>query len=142
MNKTLSILLNVSIAFLFGCGIMLVLFSSLYFNSWWGFLTIFVNILSVCIPWVFGECGSNSDMDMSFYGDTGDSLTAGMLSWAMMGFFIVIGYFVPIEMYRANILKEASVFITMAGGTLLLISIVVFFRVLYFKKDAFNAYIV
>jgi len=135
MNKNFYIL--IANAILLASGIMLVLVSAVQYTNFWPFIIIFVNMFAIMWPTLCGGCSLQEEF--SYQGNEG-SITPGSVSWVLLGFFVTVGYAIPIELFRANKLTETATYLTLAGGTTMLAAILVFIRVLYFEKDSYSAY--
>lgn len=138
MNKTLLGLILSNAIFL-STGIILILVSCIQFDNWWPFLTVFINMFAIFFPTFCGGC-SMDEFNFSSWDEDSDRITPASLSWLCLGFFIIMGYAIPIELYRGNLLSEQGVYLTLSGGTVILASILIFVRVIYFKKDRSSVY--
>jgi len=142
-KKTLALIL--SNALLLSTGIILILVSCIQYDNWWPFLTIFVNMFAIFFPTFCGGCAlGDSDEYGSMWneGDNDASVTPASISWLFLGFFIIVGYAIPIELFRGNLITEQGVYLTVSGGTTILAAILIFVRLILFKKDRDSAYFI
>ena len=98
-------------------------------------------MFAIFFPTFCGGCTSD-DYESLFDDDDAGLITPGSLSWLCLGFFIVIGYAIPIELFRGNLLTEQGVYLTLSGGTVILGAVLIFVRLIYFKKDRTSAYFI
>ncbi|MDB9801212.1 Vps55 family protein [Flavobacteriaceae bacterium] len=124
-------------ALLASIGIMLILISSFQYNNWWPFITIFVHLVALFFPTLCGGCSTSDTWSYD-----PDEITPASISWVFLGFFVTVGYMIPIELYRVDMISETGVYLTIAGGTTVLLSILIFVRLLYFEKDSQSAYMI
>lgn len=129
MNK-IFLLKLVSNAVLFSIGIMMILFSSIQYGQWWSFMTVFVTVIGIAAPFLLGGCAFDDYTQSS----------SGPFSWLILGFFVILGYAIPVEMFRAKSINQVGIYLTLGGVTIILASLIIFFRLLYFEKNSFNAY--
>jgi len=139
--KNSVIVLTVIDSILLAGGIILILIPCIQYNNWWPLITIFVHFFAILFPVTCGGCNisGNSD-DLDFRLDSSDPQLA-IVSWVFVGVFVVLGYAIPAILLRARKIPEAGLLFAFGGGTLILISILVFVRVVYFKKDPDHAYL-
>lgn len=137
MNKKVLALILLNATLLAG-GIILILVSCVQFNNWWPFLTIFVNAFAILFPTFCGGCSMSDDAE---WDDREGGVSPATISWVFLGFFIVIGYAIPVELFRTHLLTESGVMFTVSGGTIILAAILIFVRLIYFEKDDSSAYL-
>lgn len=71
-----------------------------------------------------------------FLFDTQDSAQmGGILSWLLFGVCLTIGYGIPIELWRVKTLSLVPMFLTLGGGTVILIAILIFVKVIEIKQN-------
>jgi len=138
MDKKTLILIFFNSVFL-ATGIMLNLISCIQFNNWWPLLTILINLMAITFPTLCGGC---SFYDDDLFAEQDGQITLASLSWMFLGIFIVIGYAVPVELYRSHSISQTGVFLTLAGGTIILAAVLLFVRLIYFKKDEARFYFI
>jgi hypothetical protein len=73
--------------------------------------------------------------------DDASNDTGAVLAWVLVGFFVIVGYAIPIELLRGGIIPEQGVYFALGGGTIVLLAILVFVRLVYFEKNAEFAYL-
>ena len=137
MNKcTIAILISNSI--FCAVGILLILISCIQYTTWWPLLTIAVHGLAVLFPVMCGGC----QFDNSSPFDTGDQIAVdcALISWLLVGILGITGYAIPSILLRASLIPEVGLIFTFAGGTVILISILIFVRAVYFAKEINHAY--
>jgi len=138
MNKK-TLVLIIADAILLSVGIMLILISAIRLANWWPFLTIFVHGFAIFLPtFCPGGCSTEDD---DLWGDDESSAPAS-IAWILLGIFIVIGYAIPVELFRTKTLSQTGVYLTLSGSTTILASVIIFVRAIYFEKDEFTAYFV
>lgn len=120
---------------LLASGILLILVPCIQYDNWWPLLTIFVLFLAILFPMMCGGC-SPSAMDDTEYNEE-----LVLISWVFTGMFVVTGYAIPSILLRGKYIPEAGLIYSTVGGTVILLSILVFVRIIYFKKDSSMAYI-
>jgi len=138
MNKKTILLIFLNSVFL-ASGIILNLVSCVSYNNWWPLLTIFINLLAITAPTLCGGC---NQQDESFYSDQEGQVTLASLSWVMLGAFVIAGYAIPIELFRAKIITQTGVLLTLSGGTVILAAVLIFVRLIYFTKDEGRFYFI
>jgi hypothetical protein len=116
---------------LLASGILLILVPCIQYDNWWPLLTIFVLFLAILFPMMCGGCSP----------DTENNEELVLISWVFTGMFIVTGYSIPSILLRGKYIPEAGLIFSTVGGTVILLSILVFVRIIYFKKDASMAYV-
>jgi hypothetical protein len=128
---------------LLATGILLVLVACIQYANWWPLLTIFVHFFAIVCPIVCGGCsGIGLSEDDQWLTDNGSGARSlALISWLLVGFFVVIGYAIPAILLRGEYLPEVGLLFTFAGGTIILISILLFTRVVYFKPRDGHAYV-
>ena len=115
---------------LLAVGISLVCVSIFAYGNMWPILTIFVHMLAIFFPTLCGQC-SHDDM----FGDENATNPLTHLPWVLFGLLVIVGYAVPVELFRANELNETAVYLTVAGGTTILCAVLIFVKVIYFQKS-------
>lgn len=138
MNKKTLILIFLNSVFL-ASGLILNLVSCISYNNWWPLFTIFVNLLAIAAPTLCGGCATYDD---EFYAEAEGQVTLASLSWVILGAFIIVGYAIPIELFRARAVSQTGVLLTLSGGTVILASVLVFVRLIYFTKEEGRFYFV
>ena len=134
MNKcTIAILISNSV--FCAAGVILILISCIQFGLWWPLLTIGVHALAVLFPVMCGGC----QVDHDVYSEP-IAVNCALLSWLFVGIFTTAGYAIPSILYRGGKMPEVGLILTLAGGTVILSSILVFVRAVYFAKDDNKAY--
>jgi len=127
MNKcTIAILISNSV--LCAGGVIMVLVSCIQYNLWWPLLTIAMHGLAV----VFPSCNCSSNDENS---------VAGQVAWLFVGLFVTFGYAIPSILYRGGLMPEIGLILTLCGGTVILVSILIFVRTVYYTKDPNKAYV-
>lgn len=133
MNKCTIAILIVNSIFC-SIGILLVLIACIQYSTWWPLLTITVHGLAVLFPVMCGGCNFN-DNNIDLF-----STNFELVSWLFVGIFVITGYAIPSILRRASIIPEVGLILTFSGGTILLISILIFVRSVYFAKEVNHAY--
>ncbi len=88
-------------------------------------MSIFVFATSFIFPILCNACAVSSDS--SFLFDSGDAHELGSsLAWLMTGILVTIGYSIPFEMFRVTLMPLVEFLLTCGGGTVILVSIIVF----------------
>jgi len=93
-------------------------------------LTIFVLFLAIVFPMMCGGC-SNEFVNQEL----------ALISWVFTGMFVITAYAIPSILLRGKYIPEAGLIYSIVGGTVILLSIMIFVRMIYFKKDSSMAYI-
>lgn len=121
-------------AMLLATGILLVLISILQYHNWWPLLTIVVHLLAILVPTACGQCMVD-DTEHSIFGDAhhGDAAHA---AWVLFGVLVIVGYAVPVELYRAHILPQVAACLTVAGGTTILGAVLLYVKIVYFSPTS------
>lgn len=127
-----SVVAMVFTSMLLAAGILLILIPCIQYDNWWPLLTIFVLSFAIMIPVVCGGCSQDGF-------DPNDDLA--LISWVFVGIFGVTGYAIPALLLRGKYIPETGLLFAFAGGTTIIVSILVFVRTIYFKKDSSMAYI-
>ena len=144
MNKKLIII--ICNAILLSSGIMLILVSSVQYTNFWPLITVFVDIFALFFPTFCNGCDMGDDDDFSWGGGGGrydeDRISEGAISWVLLGIIVMIGFAIPIELFRVHKLSEIGAYLTVSGSTVILSSIVIFVRVIYFEKDNHYSYLI
>ena len=136
-KKTLAFI--VGDAIFLSVGIMLILISSIRYDNWFPLLTIFVHCFAIFIPtFCPGGCSMEED---NVWGDEDVSASPAAIAWILLGIFIVVGYAIPVELFRTNSLSEKGVYFTLTGSTTILAAVLIFVRLIYFQKDDFSVYL-
>ena len=112
---------------LLAAGILLIIFSCIIYDNWWPLMMIFIFVASIIFPSICGSCEISQQED--FMGDSDE--IGPMLSWVFVGMFIVFGYTIPIELLRRNIIEIGGVYMSVSGGTIILMAIMLFVRIVY-----------
>lgn len=136
MNKKILALIVLNATFL-ASGIILILVSCVQFDNWWPFMTVFINMFAIFCPTFCGGCTLDPS---SLWDEREGEVSLGAFSWLCLGFFVVVGYAIPVELYRSKVLSETGVYLTLSGGTVILAAILIFVRLIFFKKDQDSAY--
>ena len=126
-------------AILAASGIMLVLVSAFQYNNFWPIIIIIIDLFAVAWPSICGGC--SMDEHNTLYG-SGFEENEGpaSISWILLGFFVTIGYAIPIELYRTKSLSQIPTYMTILGGTIILSSVLVYIRFETFEKSSNYAY--
>ena len=132
MNKKLVAYIMLNATFL-SSGIILILVSCIQFNNWWPFLTVFINAFAIFAPTFCGGCSFEPSWD-----DQEGDISIGSISWIIVGFFVVVGYAIPIELFRVGVLTQTGVYLTLSGGTVILASILIFVKLIFFESEQDN----
>lgn len=125
-------------------GVFLVLFSAIHFSSVYALFTVVVHSCAIFFPALCGGCSisfSSSSADSALWGESGDYAVGAKLSWVLLGMFIILGYAIPIELFRGNLIPEIAVYLCLTGGTVILASIFLFVKLIYFNSQDENAYL-
>lgn len=143
MNTKIVLIFIVN-SILLATGIILVLIPCIQYSNWWPLITIFVHFFAVMFPVTCGGCAiSENQADMDLFLDTNSNNNdLPIVSWLFVGLFVVLGYAIPAILLRAGDILQIGMFFAFAGGTLILISILIFVRVIYYRKDSNNAYMI
>lgn len=131
MIATKQIMILVFNSSLLAAGIILILIPCIQYGNWWPLLTIFVHFFAVIFPVMCGGCSFGSD-NWSYSG--GDE-TLAMVSWLLVGIFVVLGYAMPAILLRGGMIPKTGLILSFAGGTTILLSILFFVRVVYFTES-------
>lgn len=133
MNKCTIAILIVNSIFC-AIGILLILISCIQYSTWWPIMTITVHALAVVIPLVFANNNNEFSMDDQV------SVNCSMVAWLFVGIFVITGYAIPSILRRADVIPEVGLILTFVGGTVILMSILIFVRAVYFAKEINHAY--
>jgi O-antigen/teichoic acid export membrane protein len=122
---------------LLAIGISLVGISIAQYGNKWPILTIIVHLLAILFPTACNRCNSIDDGEYHIFGDTGNDWTNGIthISWVLFGLLVVVGYAVPVELFRAGQLKDVAVYLTVSGGTTILAAVLIYVKVIYFQES-------
>jgi len=132
-----SIILSVD-AIILATGMLLVFLACRY-GTWHPLWTVVFHGAAFIWPVLCGACDF-VDMDNP-WSDWGEDAVIGNLqdfSFFLMAFFIMSGFALPIVLYHNTVLPMAAAYLTLSGGTLILISIIIFIR-LFVMKTPNNA---
>ena len=124
-------------------GILLVLVACIQYGNWWPLVTIFVHFFAILCPLTCGGCAGIGAPDEDAWltdGADGGARTLVLVSWLLVGFLVVLGYAIPAILLRGQYIPEEGLLLTYGGGTTILISILVFTRVVYFQPQSDHAY--
>lgn len=111
MNVLFVIIAN---SILLATGLLLLLFACILYSTWWPSLIILVFALGLAIPMLFGLLES--------------------LSWVFVGIFLVIGYTIPVELFRKRIFSEGGITMTIIGGSTIILAGIIFLYTFVLKK--------
>jgi len=134
MNKKCLVSVIVINSILLAIGVSLVGVSVFAYGNKWPLLTIAVHLLAILFPTACGQCTLNAD-DMSFLSMEDDQSAIKHLSWVLFGMLVIVGYAVPVELYRAKELEQVAVWLTVVGGTTILSAVLIYVRVVYVDKE-------
>jgi hypothetical protein len=143
--KTSTIVIMILCSILCATGIVLIMIACIQYSSWWPLMTIFFHSLAILTPVFCGGCASgtggagSNDWSMDTNGDI--EKHCGLISWLLVGIFSIFGYAVPSLLLRKHLIAQSGLLFTFAGGTTILIAILIFTRVVYFSKSADSAYV-
>lgn len=70
-------------------------------------------------------CTTTSDAGF-LYDDSGQHELGAMVAWLTVGIMISIGYAIPFELFRVSSMPLVEMILTMGGGTIILVSILLF----------------
>lgn len=119
-------------ALVLASGILMIVIPAVIFNNYWPLLSILVFCISLVFPFLCGafEIGASN----SWGGDEGTQELGPMLSWVILGVFVTIGYAVPFELWRSDSVNAIGMGLTMGGGTVIMVAILVFTQ-LQWKRE-------
>jgi hypothetical protein len=100
---------------LLAAGLLLLLFACILYSTGWPTLIALVFGLGLAIPILFGLMEP--------------------LCWVFVGIFLVIGYTIPIELFRKHVFSEGGLAMTMSGGSTIIVAGVVFLHTFVFKNQ-------
>lgn len=133
MKNSHRIAIIVANSILLAVGISLVCISIFAYGNSWPVLTIFVHLLAIVFPTLCGQCKSGDELDFMAVEESRNPLVH--LPWVLFGLLVIVGYAVPVELYRAHQLNEKAVYLTVSGGTTILAAVLVFVKVIYFQPS-------
>ena len=124
-----TIALIVGNSMLLAAGILLIIFSCILNDNWWSLMMIFFFFFSVIFP---GMCNAYRVEDNQDFVDSDRDEIGPMLGWFLVGVFIVMGYAIPLELLRKHILEMTGYWMSVGGGTVMLMAIILFIKILYY----------
>lgn len=124
-----TILLIVLNSALLAAGVLLIVFSGALYHNWWPLMMIFVFLISAAFPLMCSGCKVETVNDFM---DSSRDEIGPMLGWFMVGLFLVIGYSIPIELVRKGLFHETGFWMSMSGGTVILMAMVLFIKILFY----------
>ena len=116
MSAHKPVLLLVANSILLAIGLLLVLFGCIVYSTWWPTLTVLVFVAGIFFPTVSGSCQITEEEETIGY----------HLSWVIVGIFLVVGYTIPVELFRVGIMTVGGMAMTVSGGTTILAAIALF----------------
>jgi hypothetical protein len=126
-KNTVTIIIITFNAIFLACGILMIFIPSVIFNNYWALLSILVFSTSLLFPVLCGALKfKRENLDSYLFDEPSDQDLGAMLAWFLWGVFISIGYAIPFELWRTNLMNAIGMGTTMGGGTVILISILVF----------------
>ncbi len=124
-----TILLIVLNSALLAAGVLLIIFSCALYHNWWPLMMIFVFVASTVFPLMCNGCKME---DANEFPDPTRDEIGPMLGWFMVGLFLVMGYSIPIELMRKGLFHLTGFWMSMSGGTVILMAIVLFIKILFY----------
>lgn len=127
MDKKIYILLIVLNSCLLAAGVVMIFTNCSIYGNWWPLLSILVFLTGLvppilCNAYQFGF----SRMDSVLFDNTSEAELGGILSWLLTGCFVTIGYAIPVELFRTSLLPWIPMWLTIGGGSIILIAIALF----------------
>lgn len=121
--------LIISNSALLATGILLIIFSCVIYETWWPLMMIFVFSASIIFPSMCDSCRIESSQD---FADPDRDEIGPMLSWVFVGIFLVVGYAIPIELLRRNAFSLGGVYMSVGGGTIIIMAIILFVKIVFY----------
>jgi hypothetical protein len=137
MNK--KFLLLFFSALLLSSGIVLVLFASIHYSNIYPLLSILVFMVAVFGTVIAGGCQCGQSGMEHLFSEEYEAL-GPKLSWVIFGTLVVLGYSIPVELFRGHYIPDVAVYMTLSGSTVVLASIFMFVKLIYFVGDSDHAY--
>mgnify|MGYP000900726393 FL=1 len=138
MDKKIFILLIVLNSCLLAAGIVMIFTNCSIYGNWWPLLSILVFLVGLVPPILCNAYQFGFDKtDSILFDNTSDAELGGILSWLLTGCFITIGYSIPVELFRTNLLPWIPMWLTVGGGSIILIAIALF-RQLLVSNHGYN----
>jgi len=118
-------------AILMACGILMIIIPSVIYDNYWALLTILVFTVSLVFPISCNACVVGGDTTTDPFMDSSSDVELGpMLSWLLLGIFVTIGYSIPFELWRGGKMNPVGMGLTMGGGTVILVAVLIFSQII------------
>jgi hypothetical protein len=104
---------------LLSAGLLLLIFTCILHQTGWPLLCVVAFVLAISLPLLSGS-----------FQITEEEHDGYRLSWVLAGILIVVGYTVPIELFRKGVFSsEVGLIMTICGGTAILMAIMFFSKI-------------
>lgn len=117
-------------------GVLLILVASVTYGNYWPLFTIATHGFALMFPMLcdgYNEIGEDDGDDL-FLRD------CKLIGWFMLAVFFMSGYALPIVMYHSGQIPTPVIYLVIAGGTLVWVSIMLFMRLFCCTRGAGEDY--